>query len=303
MASTNSLPPGAYVRIIPANSAAKAAFHAVLERIQENDKVMPNARRFIVRHDELEEISQFTNTNSEAESNQGDDDSTPTPLRYGGFFLIDLGCWPQKPGRGWACGNDRSALQGKPGEEVEFVLTLNGSEHRVHRQHCRLHFNWDSHALVITAEKNRRVRLFSSGVYELNGTSMAIQNAKSSFEVGALRYNIEFTGTINSESLHKRLTDIKLEHNIESSVPPLSVDPTPAPSDIHIPGYTLKDPEACGTFGTVFAGIEDGTGTCVAVKRVAVTKDTRTSVNAEHDILKELLKKNESKVCLIVRRF
>lgn len=282
-----------FARVYPGNYAAKLAFHKVSEQLKSNDHAMPYTRRFIHWIDDFEEESVYTDTDAGVETDTGEEndpmDPLPESMMFKGYFTLDLDVMPRNKHRGWRFGNGKTALRNITIEEVEFVATIDGKADHVHNEHCRLNLNWDSLVLLLTADKGRRVKVFSPNTQQLRESSIAIPYSNTSFQIGNLAYDVQFTG-LSFGTMRKKLLEYRTELGVQMPAPPESIDPTPAPTDTFIKGYRLKEPDACGAFGMVYPGVDARTGDLVVVKRLAVKQNNELEVLTEIDMLEELQK-------------
>ena len=276
--------PSIFARLLPGNPPAKLAFSLIVDRIIQDPNWIPYARRHLFYEPAREETS-----SSYSETEESEVESQRQSVRWHGWYILDFDQLPSNPHRGWRIGSGRLRT-GQ--EDVEFLLTNRARHDGVNAQHCRLNFNFDSYVLLITAEINRQVLVLSNGTRVLRGTSMAIPSKSTSIELGNLRYELSFTD-MPQEVYRSYVREIREIFGTDSAEPPLSVDPTPADSDYHIPGYIVKEPLALGGSCVVCSGINLRSGGLVAIKRVTKHKDNVTDLQQEIAILEQLRERGE----------
>ena len=265
--------PSIFAHLVPGNPAAKLAFSLVVDRMNEDPKWIPYARRYIYH-----ELSRDGTSSGQPSENEGSEPEARKTIRWQGWYALDFKQLPSNPHRGWRLGSGRLRT-GQ--EDVEFLLTTRPRHDGVHSQHCRLNFNFDSFMLLITAEINRQVSLLGHGTKVLRGTSMAIPSRLSSIELGNLRFELNFS-EMPQEVYKSYILEIKDVFGTASAEPPLYVDPTPADTDYHISGYIVKEPLALGGSCVVCYGFNSTTGALVAIKRV--TKHRGNAEGLEHEV-------------------
>ncbi|MCJ1331579.1 hypothetical protein MMC10_008270 [Thelotrema lepadinum] len=284
--------PSIFAHLVPGNPAAKLAFSLVVDRTIQDPNWIPYARRFICYEPVREETS-----SSYSETDGSETDSNRVHVRWQGWYVLDFDQLPSNPHRGWRLGSGRLRT-GQ--EDVEFLLTSRPRRDGVNAQHCRLNFNFDSYVLLITAEINRQVLVLANGTTVLRGTSMATPSKSTSIELGNLRFELSFTD-MHQSVYRSYIREIREVFGTDSAEPPMSVDPTPADNDYHIPGYIVKEPLALGGSCLVCSGIESRSGALVAIKRVTKHGGNVAALEQEIAILGELRKRGEKRfLCTLV---
>ena len=284
--------PSIFAHLVPGNPAAKLAFSLVVDRIIQDPNWIPYARRYICYEAVREETS-----SGYSETDGSEADSNCLHVRWQGWYVLDFDQLPSNPHRGWRLGSGRLRT-GQ--EDVEFLLTSRPRHDGVNAQHCRFNFNFDSYVLLITAEINRQVLVLANGTRVLRGTSMATPSKSTSVELGNLRFELSFTD-MPQGVYRSYIREIREFFGTDSAEPPMSVDPTPADSDYHIPGYIVKEPLALGGSCVVCSGIDSSSGALVAIKRVTKHGGNVAALEQEIAILGDLRKRGEKRfLCTLV---
>ena len=256
---------GVYAHLVPGNRRAKEAFSGVVDRLVQEPEWLPHARHYM----------QYWK-----------DEEGQTGVRWSGHYVLDFECLPTYPNKGWRLGAGRSLRAGL--EDVEFLLTTDRRKDKhVRGQHCRLNFNFESFALLLTAEKGRSATVFAEGTKELFGESEILPYPRTSFEIDNLRYELRFLD-INDYRFRIYLGQLRAQFAPNVQEPPVDLAPTPSATDYRVGSYIVTKPVGLGGFSVVSVGKQISTGNLFAIKKIYKNKSHPSEISHEVKIMQEL---------------
>ncbi|KAL9114247.1 MAG: hypothetical protein Q9227_001669 [Pyrenula ochraceoflavens] len=268
----------------PANLSAKFAFSEVIEHSRAKPGWTPHIGNFL-------EYEPYVGSRSSSRSSDDEDEAQNSlAVQWQGRFVLRFDTQPRNPYAGWILGGKSIFDSSEEGPDL-LVTTQKGAD-GVRSRHCRLHFNFASSVLLLTAEKARQITVFSNGTQDIEGASTAISNTSTSFQVGNLLFTLLWSDMPRSV-YDTQVASLRLENPSITVVPSQILDPTPRDNDYRIPGFILKEIIATGSTSAVYTGITQDFGNPVAVKRMTRKPHNVALISHEIHVLKTLNRQRE----------
>ena len=228
--------------------------------------------------------SKHLEESSAAETEESDLEATSRiePLRWEGYYRLNMEIPPRSQRLGWLIGKGRHSQ----GSNVDIWLCPNQSPQHavgVGGRHFRLQHNLQSGALLVCTT-NRPVIL--DGKEELVRGKRAISTIVTSITIGGLAYILHFTNI--SEALYKKQLASLRDEVFSDDISSPWLELTPRATHFEIEGYTIYGNFARGATCTVAAGVAQVGGNPVAIKRMIWSKSNFSSIRSEVRYLKKL---------------
>lgn len=244
----------------------------------------PHVRQYIHVDDKKKEFSQSI---SGSDSDAGYETSKYT--LWAGYYRLNLGLPGNSPGLGWIAGSGRREF----GESsVDFLLTENRSQHRVHGRHARFMLNHASCDFIIATSKNNTVIV--DGKEEVTGDQRVLRTGTTAITMGELTYKLVLSEGLSAIT-PERLRGFRRNAGLKVWVPDLPITPTPFARDYMLQQYIIKQIFAEGSTCVVHAGVDRNTGATFAVKKIKRNDSSSAEVVSQEIKIQEAIGQHVSK--------
>ncbi|KAM5429699.1 putative non-specific serine/threonine protein kinase [Microsporum canis] len=289
----------AFAKLIPSNTAAKLAFHAMYEDASQPDKknmfAYPEQQydkgALLYR---LQEDKAHEETDNSDSLTDPDTDTEKTMKQRGmiwvGWLTLHLHPKPNKPTRGWTIGKG-----GRRGVDIDYLLPRYLANIRAY--HARFNFHGKTGYLFISKTSNAISAELSVNGKDVNGgEQFSLNQSPMHVRVGDLGFEFQYTDYASTDSFY-RDRQVYMEVSLgTTSFPNTGITPTPTSSkSLRCFGeWTISNNLGKGAYGKV-SSATNYKGEVVAIKVMEYSKRTAYQVNYEIDVLTELHKLAEVK--------
>ena len=276
---------GDFAQLIPNNDLAKQAF----SRLVKMQKLEPDEEYHYIKYifytaceeGAASHPSRHFEESSADETEESDLEATSPiePLRWEGYYRLNMEIPPKSRRLGWVIGRGRYSQDSNidillcPKRSPQYALGVGG-------RHFRLRHNLQSGALLVCTT-DRPVIL--NGKEELVRCNRALSTAITAITVGGLDYVLHFTNI--SEVLYKKQLASLREVVASDIVASPWLEMTPRATHFEMEGYTIHGNFARSATCTVAGGVAHVGGNPVAIKRMIRSKRNFSSIRSEVQLL------------------
>jgi hypothetical protein len=245
---------GDFARLIPANNAARKAFHVIVGKMMEDPTWEVHARQFV----HVDEKSYPLVETEDSDSDIQYSNASPSPIMlHQGHYRLNLNLAPQNVKLGWVIGKGRRQII------VDLKIADNDGTH-VHGAHGLLRYHRGS---VLVVESTGHL-ITVDGKHKLVQSFLPITEKQTGLAFGQLSFILEYTEYASTNAFQQHLSIFLKDYCVELDGVPASMLSTPAETDSHFGDYVINSTIASGSTCIVSKGVKKSDATRVAIKKM-----------------------------------
>ncbi|KAF3480243.1 uncharacterized protein GIQ15_05590 [Arthroderma uncinatum] len=289
-------PSTTFAKVIPSNTAAKLAFHAVYEATMDEDAPQLHRQNIYVHPEQqydkdallsyLEEQKIQGDTDSDSLTDPDTDTENTEKLHamiWTGWFSFSLDPGPHDPVTGWTIGKG-----GRRRVNIDYLLPWISAGVRGYHARFNLHEK-TGYLFVSKTSSAPHAEVVVNGKSVGSGEQFSLNQNPMNIRISNLEFEFQYTNFAYADQFYRRRQTYMRANLNTISFPNSSITPTPISTFRCFGPWTISSSLGRGAYGRV-SSATNSKGEVVAIKIIERSERTAHQVSHEVRILNELQK-------------